>query len=82
VWTETPEPGYIVSGRWPFASGSSHATWFGAECLVYDGDQPRLDAAGEHISRMTFVPPSMRFATSTSGRSSSTTTHLASGTAW
>jgi indole-3-acetate monooxygenase len=56
VWTETPEPGYVVSGRWPFASGSSHATWFAAECMVYDGDAPRLDASGEHVSRMVFVP--------------------------
>ncbi len=27
--------GYTVSGRWPFASGSSHAEWFMGECLVY-----------------------------------------------
>jgi len=52
------EPGYVVSGRWPFASGSSHATWFAAECMVYDGDKPRLDATGEHVSRMVFVPRS------------------------
>jgi alkylation response protein AidB-like acyl-CoA dehydrogenase len=51
-------PGYRVSGRWPFASGSSHATWFAAECMVYDGDQPRLNADGDHISRMVFVPRS------------------------
>jgi alkylation response protein AidB-like acyl-CoA dehydrogenase len=56
VWTDSPEPGYIVSGSWPFASGSSHATWFAAECMVYDGDTPRLDASGEDVSRMTFVP--------------------------
>src|SRR5581483_11042920 len=30
------QEGYEVSGRWPFASGSSHATWFAAECMVYD----------------------------------------------
>jgi alkylation response protein AidB-like acyl-CoA dehydrogenase len=36
-----PEPGYLVSGRWPFASGSSHATWFMGECVVYDGEAPR-----------------------------------------
>jgi indole-3-acetate monooxygenase len=40
--------GYVISGRWPFASGSSHADWFMAECLRYDdgGDQPHRDAAG------------------------------------
>ena len=56
VWTETPEPGYLISGRWPFASGSSHADWFSTESMVYDGDQPRLNANGEHISRVAFVP--------------------------
>ncbi len=56
VWAERPEPGYRVSGRWPFASGSSHATWFAAECVVYDGETARLDAAGEQVTRMVFVP--------------------------
>ncbi|MDA0301892.1 MAG: acyl-CoA dehydrogenase family protein [Chloroflexi bacterium] len=55
VATSDPEEGYVVSGRWPFASGSSHADWFMAECLVYDGDLPRNDAAGDHLSRMLFV---------------------------
>ncbi len=48
--------GYTVSGRWPFASGSSHATHFLAECTVYEGDQPRKNAQGEAVTRMTFVP--------------------------
>jgi alkylation response protein AidB-like acyl-CoA dehydrogenase len=56
VWTEQPAPGYRASGRWPFASGSSHATWFAAECVVYDGDTPRRDASGEQVTRMVFVP--------------------------
>ncbi len=56
VWTTSPAEGYIVSGRWPFASGSSHATWFGGECVVYDGDQPRKNAAGEDVTRLTMVP--------------------------
>ncbi|MSQ36478.1 MAG: hydroxylase [Dehalococcoidia bacterium] len=56
TWTEQPAPGYRVSGRWPFASGSSHATWFAAECVVYDGDTARPDAAGEPVTRMVFVP--------------------------
>jgi alkylation response protein AidB-like acyl-CoA dehydrogenase len=55
VATSDPEAGYVVSGRWPFASGSSHADWFMAECLVYDGDVPRRDATGAHLSRMLFV---------------------------
>ncbi|MFA7248459.1 MAG: acyl-CoA dehydrogenase family protein [Dehalococcoidia bacterium] len=50
------EEGYMVSGRWPFASGSSHADWFLAECVVYEGEQPRKDAAGKDVTRMLFVP--------------------------
>lgn len=48
--------GYIVSGRWPFASGSSHASWFGGECTVYDGDEVRRDAEGNPVTRMTIIP--------------------------
>jgi indole-3-acetate monooxygenase len=48
--------GYTVSGRWPFASGSSHATHFLAECTVYDGDEVRKNEQGEAVTRMTFVP--------------------------
>lgn len=55
VATSTPEPGYVVSGRWPFASGSSHADWFLAECIVHDGEAPRRDERGDEVSRMLFV---------------------------
>ncbi len=50
------EDGYLVSGRWPFASGSSHADWFLAECVVYDGEVARKDAQGQDVTRMLFVP--------------------------
>jgi alkylation response protein AidB-like acyl-CoA dehydrogenase len=56
--TQDPADGFVVSGRWPFASGSSHATWFAGECIVYDGEQPRRDAQGNEVSRMCFVPAS------------------------
>ena len=56
IATSNPEEGYVVSGRWPFASGSSHADWFLAECMVYDGDAPRKEAHGNDVSRMLFVP--------------------------
>lgn len=56
IATGTPEPGYVVSGRWPIASGSSHAAWFAAECIVYDGEEPRRDDGGNEVSRMLFVP--------------------------
>jgi alkylation response protein AidB-like acyl-CoA dehydrogenase len=50
--------GFVVTGRWPFASGSSHADWFGGECMLFDGDQPIRDAEGNHRSRMLLVPRS------------------------
>jgi alkylation response protein AidB-like acyl-CoA dehydrogenase len=57
--TEGPNGlGYVVTGRWPFASGSSHATWFAGECVIYDGDEPRRDAAGEQMGITVFVPRS------------------------
>lgn len=31
------EGGYRVSGRWAYASGAHHATWFTANCAVQDG---------------------------------------------
>ena len=52
------EGGYDVSGRWPFASGSSHATWFGGECKIYDGEELRRDAEGNERTKMLFVPAS------------------------
>ncbi len=56
VATNSPAPGFFVSGRWPFASGSSHATWFAGECLIYDGNELRRDAIGNEITRMTVIP--------------------------
>jgi alkylation response protein AidB-like acyl-CoA dehydrogenase len=56
IATNDPSPGYRVSGRWPFASGSSHASWFAGECVVYDGDEPRKDANGNEVTRMTIMP--------------------------
>jgi alkylation response protein AidB-like acyl-CoA dehydrogenase len=50
--------GFVVSGRWPFASGSSHADWFAGECRRYngDGDQPMTDEAGNPVSFMALLP--------------------------
>jgi len=33
------EGGYRVSGRWPFGSGSPHATWFTPFCEIEEGGQ-------------------------------------------
>lgn len=41
------EGGYLVDAKWPFLSGSPHATWIGGLCIVHDGEQPRFMAEGE-----------------------------------
>jgi hypothetical protein len=38
--------GFIVNGRWPFASGCQHATWLIGHFAIFDGDTPRLQANG------------------------------------
>jgi alkylation response protein AidB-like acyl-CoA dehydrogenase len=49
--------GFRVSGEWPFASGSRHATWFAAHSFVYESDGSlRHDAAGQPVQK-TFVVP-------------------------
>jgi alkylation response protein AidB-like acyl-CoA dehydrogenase len=58
VITNDPKPGYRVTGRWPFASGSSHADWFLGECTVYEGDKPKLDPQGNALTRVTLIPRS------------------------
>lgn len=54
----TTDGGYLVSGRWPFASGCLHADWFAGGCHVIDGpgDQPKLDRAGAPLHRMALIP--------------------------
>jgi indole-3-acetate monooxygenase len=51
----TPE-GYVVSGVWPFASGSPHCSWLFVTAIVHDGDQPRTTADGSPLVRTFFVP--------------------------
>jgi indole-3-acetate monooxygenase len=50
--------GYRVQGRWPFASGSLHARWLSGNAAVYeaDGVTPRLDAAGQPVTRIMLAP--------------------------
>jgi indole-3-acetate monooxygenase len=46
------EGGYIVNGRWRFASGSGHCPWIGGHCTVIERDgKPRLDAHGRPVLR-------------------------------
>jgi len=41
--------GVRVTGRWPFASGITHAEWAWAGCLLMDGDHPRMSPTGPVI---------------------------------
>jgi alkylation response protein AidB-like acyl-CoA dehydrogenase len=48
--------GYVVSGRWPYASGCHHCDWLFCCCYVFDGDQMRRTACGAPEVRVLFVP--------------------------
>lgn len=48
--------GYRMSGRWTFASGCANASWFFGNCVVLDGDEPRLSEGGERTVLMLAVP--------------------------
>jgi alkylation response protein AidB-like acyl-CoA dehydrogenase len=44
--------GYVVSGRWRFASGSEHCPWLGGHSVVFERDgKPRLDPHGRPVNR-------------------------------
>jgi alkylation response protein AidB-like acyl-CoA dehydrogenase len=44
--------GYIVNGRWRFASGSGHCPWIGGHSAVIERDgKPRLDGKGTPVLR-------------------------------
>jgi alkylation response protein AidB-like acyl-CoA dehydrogenase len=44
--------GYLVTGRWRFASGSANATWMGGHSTVFEAaDKPRRDAKGNPVNR-------------------------------
>jgi indole-3-acetate monooxygenase len=48
--------GYRASGRWPFGSGSRHATWFLAHCELQKAGRARRRPAGRPTTRLLFVP--------------------------
>ena len=48
--------GFIVNGRWPFASGCQHATWMIGHFVIFDGDSPRLQPDGLPETRFGFLP--------------------------
>jgi indole-3-acetate monooxygenase len=49
---QVAEGGYIVNGRWRFASGSGHCPWIGGHAAVIERDgKPRLDDKGRPVLR-------------------------------
>jgi alkylation response protein AidB-like acyl-CoA dehydrogenase len=51
------EGGYRVSGRWPLTSGCHHAAWLGGNCMVFEGEAPRMDpVAGMPDFKLMFFP--------------------------
>ena len=48
--------GYLLSGRWPYASGCQHSGWFMGFCHVMEEDQPHLTTAGVPEVWVVHVP--------------------------
>lgn len=38
--------GYLLNGKWKYASGALHANVFTANCIIYESGKPKLDATG------------------------------------
>jgi alkylation response protein AidB-like acyl-CoA dehydrogenase len=51
--------GYRVTGRWPLASGSSHANWYVAGCIVHRDGRPVIGPTGGPSMREVFFPASV-----------------------
>jgi len=49
---------YVVSGRWPFASGCEHCNWLMGGCVVLDGTTAAVDEHGRPQTRMVLFPAS------------------------
>jgi alkylation response protein AidB-like acyl-CoA dehydrogenase len=50
--------GYRVRGQWSLGSGSNHATWFVAGCVVVRNDEPLQASCGGPVMREVIVPAS------------------------
>ncbi|MGH7069974.1 MAG: acyl-CoA dehydrogenase family protein [Acetobacteraceae bacterium] len=48
--------GYCVSGKWSFASGGHHATWFGGHSIVTEGGKERRGKDGAPVTRTMLFP--------------------------
>ncbi len=53
---ERREGGFEVSGRWQFASGCTHCTWYFVLCQEYDGDTPQFHPHGAPRTLACFLP--------------------------
>jgi alkylation response protein AidB-like acyl-CoA dehydrogenase len=50
--------GYMVTGRWPFASGCEHSEWLACACLVQvDGELERLPSGDPDVRMALFPAP-------------------------
>jgi alkylation response protein AidB-like acyl-CoA dehydrogenase len=49
--------GYVVAGRWAFASGAHFATYFTTTCTVTEGGAPVVGADGTPVVTAVAVPP-------------------------
>jgi alkylation response protein AidB-like acyl-CoA dehydrogenase len=56
---EIVDGGFRAGGRWPFASGSTHATWLGGECVITRDGEPIKDDNGRNVVRLLFFPHTM-----------------------
>jgi indole-3-acetate monooxygenase len=50
------ERGFRVSGRWSLVSGCELADWIPLMCVVIEGTEPRMLAAGVPETRMAYLP--------------------------
>lgn len=50
------ESGFLVSGRWRFASNVQNCDWLMGGCVVSDGDRPRVLASGRPDVRLVLMP--------------------------
>jgi len=50
--------GYLVSGRWRFGSGCRESDWMLGNFQIFDGDQPRKNAAGSPAFWRCYFPSS------------------------
>jgi indole-3-acetate monooxygenase len=51
------EGGYLLNGRWQFASGSRHAGWLGAHAAIVDRDGKPAATGSAPLSEPTFLFP-------------------------